>query len=45
MPAYGFNAATEEYVDMIAAGIVDPAKVTRSALHERGVRIGIAAYY
>ncbi|MGN0659064.1 MAG: chaperonin GroEL [Emergencia sp.] len=29
---YGFNAATEEYVDMIEAGIVDPAKVTRSAL-------------
>lgn len=29
---YGFNAATEEYVDMIASGIVDPAKVTRSAL-------------
>ena len=28
----GFNAATEEYVDMIEAGIVDPAKVTRSAL-------------
>ena len=28
----GFNALTEEYVDMIAAGIVDPAKVTRSAL-------------
>ncbi len=28
----GFNAMTEEYVDMIAAGIVDPAKVTRSAL-------------
>ena len=28
----GFNAATEQYVDMIAAGIVDPAKVTRSAL-------------
>lgn len=28
----GFNAATEEYVDMIAAGIVDPVKVTRSAL-------------
>ena len=28
----GFNAATEEYVDMIDAGIVDPAKVTRSAL-------------
>ncbi|MBQ2747382.1 MAG: chaperonin GroEL [Firmicutes bacterium] len=31
-PGIGFNAATEEYVDMIAAGIVDPAKVTRSAL-------------
>ena len=29
---YGFNAATEEYVDMIASGIVDPAKVTRSAI-------------
>ena len=28
----GFNAATEEYVNMIDAGIVDPAKVTRSAL-------------
>ncbi|MDE7011103.1 MAG: chaperonin GroEL, partial [Oscillospiraceae bacterium] len=28
----GFDAYKEEYVDMIAAGIVDPAKVTRSAL-------------
>ena len=28
----GFNALTEEYIDMIKAGIVDPAKVTRSAL-------------
>ncbi|WP_029422560.1 chaperonin GroEL [Alicyclobacillus macrosporangiidus] len=28
----GFNAATGEWVDMIKAGIVDPAKVTRSAL-------------
>ena len=28
----GFNAATEEYVNMIEAGIVDPAKVTKSAL-------------
>lgn len=28
----GFNAATEEYVDMMDSGIVDPAKVTRSAL-------------
>src|SRR6185436_7413372 len=31
-PNFGFNAATEEYADMIAAGILDPAKVTRSAL-------------
>lgn len=29
---YGFDAAKEEYVDMISAGIVDPTKVTRSAL-------------
>ena len=29
---YGFNFATEEFVDMFAAGIVDPTKVTRSAL-------------
>ncbi|MGY3742664.1 chaperonin GroEL [Leuconostoc inhae] len=29
---FGYNAATNEWVDMIAAGIVDPTKVTRSAL-------------
>ena len=29
---FGFDAATEQYVDMIKAGILDPAKVTRSAL-------------
>ncbi|MFI9204883.1 chaperonin GroEL [Streptomyces sp. NPDC053048] len=29
---HGLNAATGEYVDMIAEGIIDPAKVTRSAL-------------
>ena len=28
----GFNAATEEYVDMVESGILDPVKVTRSAL-------------
>jgi chaperonin GroEL len=28
----GFNAVTEEYVDMFQAGIIDPVKVTRSAL-------------
>jgi chaperonin GroEL len=30
--SYGFNAMTEEYCDMIKTGIVDPTKVTRSAL-------------
>ena len=30
--SFGFDAATEKYVDMFEAGIVDPAKVTRSAL-------------
>lgn len=29
---YGFNALTEEYTDMVSSGIVDPTKVTRSAL-------------
>ena len=31
-PGIGFNAATEEYVDMVEAGILDPVKVTRTAL-------------
>jgi chaperonin GroEL len=31
-PGHGLDAATDEYVDLIAAGIIDPAKVTRSAL-------------
>jgi chaperonin GroEL len=31
-PGWGLNAANGEYVDMIKAGIIDPAKVTRSAL-------------
>ena len=31
-PGYGFDAYKEEYCDMVAAGIIDPAKVTRSAL-------------
>ena len=29
---FGLNAATEEYVDMVSAGIIDPTKVTRSAV-------------
>ena len=31
-PGFGFDAYAEEYVDMVKAGILDPAKVTRSAL-------------
>ena len=31
-PGNGFDAYNEEYVDMVKAGILDPAKVTRSAL-------------
>lgn len=31
-PSYGLNAATEEYVNLVEAGIVDPAKVSRTAL-------------
>ena len=31
-PGYGFDALKEEYVDMVAAGILDPTQVTRSAL-------------
>src|SRR5258706_101958 len=31
-PGYGLDAATGEYVDLLKAGIIDPAKVTRSAL-------------
>jgi chaperonin GroEL len=35
-PSFGFNAEKEEYADMISAGILDPAKVTRSALQNAG---------
>ena len=35
-PNQGFNAQTEAYVDMIEAGIVDPAKVVRTALQDAG---------
>ena len=31
-PGFGLNALTEEYVDLVAAGVVDPVKVTRSAI-------------
>ena len=30
--AYGYNARTDEYVDMVVAGVIDPTKVTRTAI-------------
>ena len=38
---FGFNAQTEQYVDMIAAGIVDPAKVVRTALQDAASVAGL----
>jgi len=38
---YGFNAQTEQYVDMISAGIVDPAKVVRTALQDAASVAGL----
>jgi chaperonin GroEL len=38
---FGFNAQTEEYVDMLQAGIVDPAKVVRAALQDAASIAGL----
>ena len=38
---FGFNAQTEEYVDMLTAGIVDPAKVVRTALQDAASVAGL----
>jgi len=38
---FGFNAQSEEYVDMITAGIVDPAKVVRTALQDAASVAGL----
>jgi chaperonin GroEL len=35
-PAYGYNAATREYGDLLQMGVIDPAKVTRLALQNAG---------
>jgi chaperonin GroEL len=40
-PAVGFNAQTEEYVDMYQAGVIDPAKVVRSALQNAASVAGL----
>jgi chaperonin GroEL len=38
---FGFDAQTEEYVDMIEAGIVDPSKVVRTALQDASSVAGL----
>jgi chaperonin GroEL len=38
---YGFDAQTEEYVDMLDKGIVDPAKVVRAALQDAASIAGL----
>ncbi|MGF7237656.1 MAG: TCP-1/cpn60 chaperonin family protein, partial [Frankia sp.] len=38
---HGLNAATGEYVDLIAAGVIDPVKVTRSALQNAASIAGL----
>lgn len=35
-PTFGYNALTNEYVDMLESGIIDPTKVTRSAIENAG---------
>jgi chaperonin GroEL len=41
-PAWGYNAATGEYLDMLKAGIIDPTKVARTALLNAASAIGLA---
>jgi chaperonin GroEL len=41
-PSWGYNAATGEYVDMFKAGIIDPAKVARTALQNAASVAGLA---
>jgi chaperonin GroEL len=38
---YGFNAQTDEYEDLVAAGVIDPTKVTRSALQNAASIAGL----
>ena len=38
---FGFNAQTEEYVDLVAAGVIDPAKVVRTALQDAASVAGL----
>ena len=38
---FGFNAATEKYEDLVSAGVIDPAKVTRTALQNAASIAGL----
>ena len=40
-PNFGFNAATEKFEDLVAAGVIDPAKVTRYALQNAASIAGL----
>jgi chaperonin GroEL len=40
-PTFGFDAQAEQYVDLIEAGIVDPAKVVRTALRDAASVAGL----
>ncbi len=40
-PTFGFNAQSEEYVDMVQAGVIDPAKVVRTALQDASSVAGL----
>jgi chaperonin GroEL len=39
--SYGFNAATEGFEDLVKAGVIDPAKVTRTALQNAASIAGL----
>jgi len=41
-PNFGYNAATDEYVDMLKAGIIDPTKVAKTALLNAASVSGLA---
>jgi chaperonin GroL len=40
-PTFGFNAQTEEYTDLVQAGVIDPAKVVRTALQDAASVAGL----
>ena len=40
-PTFGFNAQTEQYVDLVKDGVIDPAKVVRTALQDAASVAGL----